>query len=277
LPADQHVHSEWSWDTVAGSMERTCARAVELGLPALAFTEHVGEVRWPVAPEALAGGYEHLLPLIGEDGLMTQPPLDIEGYLACLERCRDRFPQLRILGGVECGEPHRNPALAERFGRDDRFDRVLGSLHCVPDGDGFAEPPELFASRPADAVIRDYLAEVAVLLDTSPAFDVLAHIDYPVRYWPAAAGPFDAKAFEDEYRHALARLAASGRALEVNTQVPLPPVIVTWWREAGGRAVTFGSDAHRPDTLARGFAAAAALVEGPGVRPGRDPSDAWLR
>ena len=42
LPADGHVHSEWSWDADLGSMEATtCARAVELGLPAVAFTEHV--------------------------------------------------------------------------------------------------------------------------------------------------------------------------------------------------------------------------------------------
>ena len=42
LPAGGHVHSEWSWDAYVGSMERTCARAVELGLPAVAFTEPHG-------------------------------------------------------------------------------------------------------------------------------------------------------------------------------------------------------------------------------------------
>ena len=40
LPADSHVHSQWSWDALAGSMEGTCRRAVEIGLPAVAFTEH---------------------------------------------------------------------------------------------------------------------------------------------------------------------------------------------------------------------------------------------
>ena len=37
-PADGHVHTEFSWDAPGGSMERTCARAVHLGLPAVAFT-----------------------------------------------------------------------------------------------------------------------------------------------------------------------------------------------------------------------------------------------
>lgn len=41
LPADSHVHSEWSWDTggprshAAGRMRATCARAVRIGLPAM--------------------------------------------------------------------------------------------------------------------------------------------------------------------------------------------------------------------------------------------------
>lgn len=40
LPADSHVHGEWSWDTPVGSMERSCEQAIALGLPGIAFTEH---------------------------------------------------------------------------------------------------------------------------------------------------------------------------------------------------------------------------------------------
>ncbi len=39
LPVDSHVHSEWSWDTPVGSMVGSCARAAELGLAGIAFTE----------------------------------------------------------------------------------------------------------------------------------------------------------------------------------------------------------------------------------------------
>lgn len=48
LPADNHVHTEWSWDAPAGSMERSCARAAALGLPAIAFTEHLDHTVWRV-------------------------------------------------------------------------------------------------------------------------------------------------------------------------------------------------------------------------------------
>src|ERR1022692_2366126 len=83
-------------------------------------------------------------------------------------------------------------------------------------------------------------------------------------------GGFDPGAFEDEYREALRALAGTSRALEVNTQVPLHPRIVRWWREAGGDAVTFGNDAHDPAALASGFSDAAAMVQANGFRPCRE-------
>ena len=40
MPPDNHVHTHWSWDTADSStMRRACERAVQLGLPAIAFTE----------------------------------------------------------------------------------------------------------------------------------------------------------------------------------------------------------------------------------------------
>ena len=107
-------------------------------------------------------------------------------------------------------------------------------------------------------------------------FGVLAHIDYAVRYWPEGAEPFDPYALEDEFRHALRALAGAGRVLEVNTRSQLPAEVVRWWREEGGRAVTFGSDAHMPSNLAHRFAEAVAMVEAIGFRPGRHPYDQWI-
>jgi len=175
------------------------------------------------------------------------------------------------------GEPHWHAAAAAKVLRAGRFDRVLGSLHCLPDTEGFAEPPGLYGHREAAEVVRQYLAEVARLVTESDVFSVLAHIDYPVRSWPTGTRPFDPNAFEDEFRHALRLLAASGRALEVNTRVPLHPEIVRWWRDEGGSAITFGSDAHDPTGLAYGFSEAAGMVEAHGFRPGRHPYDCWTR
>lgn len=277
LPADSHVHSEWSWDAPQGSLVRSCARAAELGLPAISFTEHVDHTVWRVAVDDIAGD-DHLASLISPDGALTPPKFDAEGYLEAIEKCRHRFPDLRILSGLELGEPHWHAEAVAGILGAGQFDRVLGSLHTLPDAGGFEEPPGLYRRRPAAEVIRDYLAELTRLVAQSEAFSVVAHIDYPIRYWPEQEwGPFDPSAFEEEFRRTLRAIAEAGRALEINTVIPLHPVLLRWWHDEGGEAVTFGSDAHEPGAVARRFRDAAQLAEAHGFRPGRDPYDFWAR
>jgi histidinol-phosphatase (PHP family) len=87
LPADGHVHSEWSWDAANGSMERTCTRAVAIGLPAVAFTEHADYTPWTVFRDGPHAD-QHLNSLATPDGTLTPPELDLIPYLECLHRCR---------------------------------------------------------------------------------------------------------------------------------------------------------------------------------------------
>jgi histidinol-phosphatase (PHP family) len=274
LPQDSHVHSEWSWDALAGSMEETCRRAVEIGLPSLAFTEHADLTPWVVPPESE-------LPVQWRDlvagNLLTPPPIDLDGYRICLEGCRERFPDLRIFSGVELSEPHWHDSRARGLLDRGGFERVLASVHSAPvaDGDGFTEVRTRFADQQPAEVLRGYLAETVRLIDEFDHFEVLAHIDYPVRSWPTDAKPFDPVDFEDEFRLVLRQLAASDRVLEVNTSSPLQPKILDWWRQEGGRGVSFASDAHEPRSLAREFAAAVHLAEAAGFRPGRDPHGFW--
>lgn len=264
-------------------MERTCARSIELGLPAIAFTEHADHGGWAVLASDL-DDYPHLKAFVIEShaagdrvgGTLRPPPLDVGGYLASVQRCRQRFPDLRIMTGIELGEPHRDRDAVAGLLTAGRFDRVLGSLHSLPDGDGFSEMPNLFRQRrPAD-VVRDYLAELIRMIEECDTFAVLGHIDYALRYWPTSSeGPFEVDRFETEFRDALHVLAGSGRALEVNTRGKLRPELLRWWREEGGEAISFGSDAHTATGVAQGFADAAAMAEAAGFRPGRRSEDFW--
>src|ERR1700728_560327 len=76
-PAHNHVHSQWSHDTGPGaSMADACGRAVELGLPAVAFTEHLDFTDWrPDDPIAGTG--------IRPNDKWGPRPLDIGGYPPC--------------------------------------------------------------------------------------------------------------------------------------------------------------------------------------------------
>jgi len=272
LPPDNHIHTQFSWDTRSrSSMVRACEQAIAAGIPAVAFTEHVDFTDWgagdrPVndVPEARAKG-----------GIQ---PLDVEGYIASVHECRDRYPDLRILSGIETGEPHLFAgSVAELLGRA-TFDRVLGSLHSLVRDGLLVGVGWFLGGGSAYDVVRDYCAEMLRMIEISEAFEVLAHFDYPRRYWPSSAGPYEDAKAEEEHRAVFRALAKSGRVLEINTASPLVSVTaMRWWYEEGGGAVSFGSDAHTPQRVGDGFDVAADVVEAAGFRPGWDRFDFWRR
>jgi len=242
-------------------MERSCERAIEIGLPAIAFTDHADFVK------------------VHEE----QHCVDIAGYLDCLERCRAKFTGLRILSGVELGEPHWFPAETAAVLAAGPLDNVLGSVHCVK-LDGAVVDASQFKEREGvdvAAATREYFAEVAAMLDAGQPFEVLAHLDYPKRYWPAGAAAYEEKDYEAEIRTVLRAAAGTGRVLEVNTtrgdRLCPDLTVVRWWREMGGQAVQYGSDAHSPDRVAEGFRVATQMVESAGFKPARDPVSLWRR
>jgi histidinol-phosphatase (PHP family) len=281
LPADAHVHSEWSWDSGSdpaspGRMRRTCEQAVRIGLPALIFTEHLDfEDRWRVDDGDMG---QHAHALVDTDGHVRLPPFDVDGYLAAIEHCRHAFPQLRILTGVEFGQPHLWDDRATELLRSGAIDRVNGSLHMLPfDNGDRTEPTTLYRHRDADEVMWAYLDEIIRMVAGSDSFEVFTHIDYAVRAWPVSAvGPFDPRRFEEGFRAAMRAIAASGRALEMNTR-RLWPWIPKWWAEEGGRSVTFGSDAHVPEAIAGNFPEAVDMLEQFGFRAGERPESFWTR
>jgi histidinol-phosphatase (PHP family) len=283
LPADDHVHTEFSWDAAnRGSMDASCEQAIELGLPSIAFTEHVDPTPWVVPDHATAMFGDDIAAHIGDDLRLRAPAVDFEGYFASIERCRVRYPSLRIVTGLEIGEPHWHPQTTRALLGSGRFERVLGSLHSLT----IASEPRLIdewfrtehiSGAEEAAAVRDYLGEAITMIESDDQFEVFAHIDYLVRQIEAAGRAHDPRHFEAEYRETLGALARSGRVLEVNTRIPLDPVVVGWWYEVGGRAVSFGSDAHTPGAVGHGFAEAAAVAEAVGFGPAADPRDFWRR
>jgi len=280
LPADGHVHSQFSWDAPHGDMHATCARAMALGLPALAFTEHLDLTPWTLrahpVPPGCRGRADARGRYLGE-------ALDVAAHLERLLRCQQAFPGLVIWSGLEISEPHWHPREVAEVVAAVSPQRVIASVHALADvhlgaaDGGYVEVGDGFDQRPAVEVVRAYLAEVTAMCTSRAPFDVLGHIDYPLRYWPKGAGPVPWEELADDFRAALEAAAAAERVLEVNTRVPLPPRVLSWWHQAGGQAVVFGSDAHRPLELGRGLVEAAAMVSAHGFVPGQRPFEPWRR
>src|SRR6266851_4692004 len=162
-------------------MEATCRRAVAIGLPALAFTEHA---------DFTGGGYPDF------------HRLDVSAYCREVERCRALFPGLCILSGVELGQPHLFPAEAATVLAAGPLDRWLGSVHCVRWRGELTDvgAGDLLTPERAPATVRLYLGELLALVESSQPFAVLAHLDYPKRYWPHADLPYHDEDFEEEIR-----------------------------------------------------------------------------
>ncbi|WP_346621026.1 PHP domain-containing protein [Blastococcus montanus] len=270
-PPDNHVHTHWSWDTPDSStMRRACERAIAQGLPAIAFTEHLDFTVWHAEDRATADGLLDRHPA-------HQLPIDVEGYFAELEEVRGRFPELRIWSGIETGEPHLFAASIARHLESSPVDRILGSLHSLSDAGRLVGVGRLLHVD-ADATMRRYLGEMVGMIESSDVFQVLAHVDFPRRYWPGGPDRYVEKDYEEEYRAVFRALAGSGRALEINTSSPLASADqVRWFHEEGGEAVSFGSDAHAPTAVGQKFDLAVAVAEAAGFRPGRDRFDFWRR
>lgn len=185
---------------------------------------------------------------------------------------------LRIRAGIELGDPHLHPAETTALASAG-LDLIVGSVHSLRRTGGFADAADRYADLPDAEVVREYLAEIIVMVQSPADFAVLAHINYAARYWPGRQGPYWSADFEDEYRAALRALAGSGRALEINTSgwLPVDASLLSWWRAERGRAISFGSDAHDPVTIGREFAAAAEIAQAAGFEPGSDGSGLWHR
>jgi histidinol-phosphatase (PHP family) len=238
-----------------------CRQAIACGLTEIAFTEHVDLM-------PADAGYGHFRP---------------GAFMAEVNRCRTCFgDQLRILAGVEVGEPHRFPAEVKALLESYPFDLVIGSLHWVGEEPIFL-PPAYYDRRPPAQAFGDYFAELAVLCQAG-GFDVLGHLDVIKRYCPDPA--YEVWQYEQAIRLALQALVEHGIALEINTstlcrllaQSSPDETVVRWYREMGGERLTFGSDAHAPERLTAGWEHAVRLARQTGFSHwtsfrGRSPHD----
>jgi histidinol-phosphatase (PHP family) len=90
-------------------------------------------------------------------------------------------------------EPHWHDAQAAALLDRGDFERVLASVHSeiglVPGT--FAGISAQYEYRIPEAVVVDYLRDTSRMIELFHGFQVLAHIDYPVRYWPQDAPPYD--------------------------------------------------------------------------------------
>lgn len=176
--------------------------------------------------------------------------------------------ELRL--GLELGSPLYDPAVARRIiaegGKE--LDFVLGSFHNWM---GSMDNIEFFSTdytgKPelGRKSFEQCLENSWELVTQYPdCYDSLAHINYPIRYIRRDGGELSVEDYEEPIRAIFTQLARTDHALEVNTcrgkDLADWPLLLRWYRECGGRLVTVGSDAHRPQDVALGIPRALEMI-----------------
>lgn len=244
---DCHVHSTCSGDCPV-PMQDMCARAVELGIGEIWFTEHFDNN-----------------PLD-----MCYGTFDLDSYLTAIDDARRQFEgRLRIHTGIEFGEPYMYPTLVEEVNTWG-LDVVLGSMHWV--GDTIVAVDE-FAGADVNALYRGYFTEALKMVEAG-GFDVMAHFDLVKRFGVKYTGPFDFARYRDRIAAILEAMVRRGIALEVNTSGLRQPCGETFpgpealrlYHDLGGELITIGTDSHRIAQLGFGLSEGLDLIRQAGFR-----------
>ncbi|MBQ9414469.1 MAG: histidinol phosphate phosphatase [Clostridia bacterium] len=229
--ADSHTHTEASEDSETPILQAVQAAAAK-GLRFLTVTDHVEIVDFKEGAYDVAAEQSwHLMESF-------ENPTDV-----------------RLLRGIELGEPAFDPALAERVLAAHPYDFVLASQHRVDDTrpDHYFIEYAAFSDREIEREMTRHFEETLRTVRWN-GFDSLAHLTYPFRYLPEKWRQGDYRPWQGLIDDLLGLLAQNGKALEINTSgirkgqgVTCPDrPLVTRFRELGGERITIGSDAHRP-------------------------------
>ena len=237
MRVDLHMHTEYSVDAAqpqsAADKVRACIGA---GLDIIGITDH-----W--------------------DYFRTRGPSenrDVEACLRDIRAAKQAFAgEIEVLTGIEIGEPYVDPA-ADEFLRTHELDMVIGSLHVMPDDiDIYFHDYE---TLDCDAFLHSYFDEL-LKMEAHGGFDVLAHIDYPLRVMKHEGYVPSFDQYMDRIEQVLRACIDRGYALELNAaglggwmkQVGPPQNILYEYRRMGGERISIGSDSHKLDNVGRGF------------------------
>lgn len=185
---DLHVHSTVSPDGTDGIFD-ICSEAVEKGIKVICFTEHADLSENP-------GG--------------NRDP-EFSKYSKLIDKARGHFGNnLKILKGVEAGEPHLHPGQFEKLLKLN-FDMILGSVHWI--GNHFVGENDLERLYSREQIFEMYFIELFRAVEFG-GFDSIAHFDLPKRYFGAPAGAFGPGDMESEILECMRK---KGIALELNS------------------------------------------------------------
>ena len=252
---DLHTHSRFSVDSEA-DVEKMIEKAISLGLKAYAVTDHCEVNRWYT--EEYYGGTK-IYPYFDFKS-------DYERSVGYISGIKERYQgRIELVCGIELGQAHQFPDIAQTVVDDKRIDFILGSVHQLPQTEDFAFLKyEEMTQAEAEELLERYFIEICRLCEWGK-LDSLAHLTYPLRYYIKNGIKVDISKFDCIIESALKTLAQNGKALEINGSGIRQGAGMTFptakyakmFNDVGGELITLGSDAHTADDIGSGICEAA--------------------
>ena len=181
-------------------MNAMCERALELGLFYYTVSDHC-ECNEYKYTEYRGTGYHGV----------------VRKAWAQMDQCRKDYPQLRLLRGIELGQPLQNPSAAEDALTGREYDFVIGSLHNVAgEKDFYHLGEEGLSQERIDALLNRYFDEILAMISWG-GFDSLAHITYPLRYLSLPGSTPSFAGHMEQVKAIFSELIRGEKALELNT------------------------------------------------------------
>ena len=252
--ADLHTHTILSMDGNVPLSDMAQA-AVDYGLSMLAVTDH----------------YD-MLDVNGQRDLTYDWPPALAQYNETLSLFRDKL-DLRLgieMGGTPVSPDHARAIIA---GAGEGLDVVIGSIHNYREELGGLEfySDHFDCYEKCHIALDDYLTSMEQLVALPDCYDILGHINYPLRYMRRDGHPVVLlEHYKDRVAEILRTVVQTGRSMEVNTCRGL--TVEDWrdflmlYRDLGGTMVTTGSDAHLPKDVGGGLKDACALIQACGFQ-----------
>lgn len=256
---DFHIHTTLSCDGRC-TTDEVCRKAIEIGLDAICFTEHMD-----LDPADPGYGF-----------------LNYGQYCQQVEEARRHYgAKLTIFKGIEIDYQSRFEDEIRDWLADKELDLVLGSVHYV---DGAMLSEEMIGRRDLDKIYLLYLDEVRRSAE-SGLFGVIGHLDYIKKFTGDARYLDSNEQLRPALEKALRAVIASRAALEVSTKGLVAKSrdyrpsfnIVRLYKRLGGRMVTIGSDAHDCQVLGTGVAKLQRICEKIGLLVITSPSNPTFR
>ena len=173
--------------------------------------------------------------------------------------------------GIEVGMQEHTLIQSKKFVESAPFDQVICSLHLLEGKDLFYES---CYTEDKHTVYLNYLNTMIKLIKQHDFANILGHVDYICRYAPYAKKDICYEEFHDTIDILWQTIIDKGIVPELNTRrfdnsnnISILLKLYERYAMLGGKYVSIGSDAHKPENIGFAFKEAYALLDKLNLQP----------